>query len=80
MRKFRQLSLAVVLTLMLGISALAGTVETPPGTVETPPAPHSATATGIIRTSPSDAQSPTAATDPVVDIVLSLMQTALALC
>ena len=78
MRKLRQLSMAVVLTLMLGTFALAGTVETPPGTVETPP--HSATATGIIGTSPSDAQSLTAATDAVVDIVLSLMQTALTLC
>jgi hypothetical protein len=79
MRKFRQLSMAVVLTFALGTFALAGTVETPPGTVETPPAPHSATATGIIGTSPSDAQSLTAATDAVVDAALNLLQSVLSL-
>ncbi len=79
MRTFRKLSMAVVLTLMLGTYALAGTVETPPGTVETPPAPQSAPATGITDTPPSDAQSVPIAPGPVVDIVLNLLQGALAL-
>ena len=77
MRRLRQLSMAVVFALMLANGAFAGTIGTGP---EPPPPPPSATATGIIGTSPSDAQSQTAATDAVVDIVLSLMQTALALC
>jgi len=79
MRTFRKLSMAVVLTLMLGTYALAGTVETPPGTVETPPAPQSAPATGITDTPPSATQSAPTATDPVVNIVLNLLQGALSL-
>jgi hypothetical protein len=79
MGTFRKLSMAVVLTLMFGAYALAGTVETPPGTVETPPAPQSAPATGITDTPPCDAQSVPIATDPAVDIVLNLLQVALSL-
>ena len=77
MRNLRKLSMAVVLTLMLGTYALAGTIETPPGTIETPPAPQSATATGIIECPPSDAQPLAAPTDPVVDFAFSLMQSIL---
>ena len=79
MRTFRKLSMAVVLTLMLGLYAFAGTVETPPGTVETPPAPQSALATGITDTPPSATQSAPTATDPVVTIALNLLQGALSL-
>ena len=79
MRTFRKLSMAVVLTLMLGSYAFAGTVETPPGTVETPPAPQSALATGITDTPPIATQSAPIATDPVLNIVLNLLQGALSL-
>jgi len=79
MRTFRKLSMAVLLTLMLGSYAFAGTVETPPGTVETSPAPQSALATGITDTPPSATQSAPIATDPVVNIVLNLLQGALSL-
>lgn len=72
MRKLRQLSMAVVLTLMLANAAFAGTIGTGP---EPPPEPPSATAPGIIDTPPSDAQP--APTDPVVDIALNLLQSLL---
>ena len=79
MRNLRKLGMVVALTLMLGTYAFAGTVETPPGTVETPPAPQSALATGITDTPPSATQSAPIATDPVVNIVLNLLQGALSL-
>jgi len=78
MRKLRQLSLAVALTLTLGTYALAGIIETPPGTIETPPAPQapSATTTGTIETPPS-AQSVAASSSPVLDVALNLLQSVL---
>lgn len=78
MRRLRQLSMAVVLTLMLGTYALAGIIECPPAPAP-PPEPPSATATGTIETPPSGAQPVAPATDPVVDIVLNLMQSVLSL-
>ncbi len=69
MRKLRQLSLAVVLTLALSACALAGTIDTPP-------APSSVTATGTIDTPPS-AAAPVA--DPVVDVAFNLLLSALVL-
>jgi hypothetical protein len=78
MRRLRRLSMAVVLALMLGTYALAGTIETPPGTIETPPAPQ-ASATGTIETPPSAALPVALATDPVMDIALDLFQSALSL-
>jgi hypothetical protein len=77
MRRLRQLSMAVVLTLMLGTYALAGIIECPPAPAP-PPEPSSVTATGIIETPPS-AQPVAPATDPVVDVALNLMQTVLSL-
>ncbi len=74
MRRFRQLSMAVVLALMLANGAFAGSIGTPP---EPPPDPPSATATGITDTPPSGAQPVAAPTDPVVDVALNLMQTVL---
>jgi hypothetical protein len=68
--------MAVVLTLMLGTYALAGTIGTSP---EPPPEPPSATATGTIDTPPSAAQPGASATDPVVDIALNLLQSVLSL-
>jgi hypothetical protein len=76
MRKLRQLSMVVVFALMLGNGAFAGIIGTGPGP---PPAPPSATATGSIGTGPSDAQPEVAATDPVVDVALNLLQSALSL-
>ena len=75
MRKLRQLSMAVVLTFMLSTYALAGTIDTPPapGTIDTPPAPQ---ASGIIDTPPSATEGPT---DPVLDIALDLLLSALML-
>ena len=74
MRRFRQLSMAVLLTLMLASGAFAGTIGTGP---EPPPAPPSATATGIIGAPPSEAQPVAAPTDPVVDFAFNLMQSIL---
>ncbi len=76
MRRFRQLSMAVVLALMLANGAFAGSIGTGP---EPPPAPPSARATGTVDTLPSDAQPVPPASDPVVDIALSLLQGALSL-
>ncbi len=73
MRKLRQLSMAVVFTLALSASAFAGIIG---GGPEPPPAPPSATATGIIGTSPST-ESIAPATDPVVDVALNLLQSLL---
>ena len=78
MRRLRQLSMAVVLTLMLGTYALAGIIDTPPAPAP-PPEPSSVTATGTIETPPSGAQPVAAPTDPVVDIALNLLQGALSL-
>jgi hypothetical protein len=75
MRRLRQLSMAVLLALMLGAPALAGIIGGPP---EPAPPPPQATATGITDTPPS-AAALTPATDPVVDIALSLLQSALSL-
>lgn len=77
MRRLQQLSMAVVLTLMLGTYALAGIIECPPAPAP-PPEPSSVTATGIIETPPS-AQPVAAPTDPVVDVALNLMQSVLSL-
>ena len=75
MRKLRQLSMAVVLTLMLGTYALAGIIDTPP----VPPGPPPAAAMDGIDTPPSGEQLGAPATDPVVDIALNLLQGALSL-
>lgn len=76
MRRFRQLSMAVVLALMLANGAFAGSIGCPP---EPPPEPPSATEPGIIGTGPSDAQPEVVATDPIMDVALSLLQSALSL-
>jgi hypothetical protein len=74
MRKLRQLSMAVMLTLVLATCAFAGIIG---GGPEPPPAPPSATATGITDTPPSDAQPVAAPSDLVVDIALNLLQSVL---
>ena len=75
MRKLQQLSMAVVLTLMLGTYALAGIIDTPP----VPPGPPPPAAMESIDTPSSGEQLGAPATDPVVDIALSLLQGALSL-
>lgn len=77
MRKLRQLSIAIVLTLVLSASAFAGIIGGGPEPPPAPPEPPSATATGIIGTSPSAAQPVDMLTVPVVDIALNLMQSVL---
>lgn len=77
MRKLRQLSMAVVLTLALSASAFAGIIGTSPEAP--PPEPPSATATGITDTPPSGAQPEAPMTDPVVDVALDLIQSVLSL-
>ncbi len=74
MRKLRQLSIAVILTLVLSTYAFAGIIECPPAPQPEPP---SATTTGITDTPPSEAQLVAAPTDPVVDIALNLLQSVL---
>lgn len=77
MRKLRQLSIAVLLSLILGAPAFAGIVDCPPAPAPAPP--PSAMVTGIVDTPPGDAQPVTPATDPVVDVALNLLQVALSL-
>lgn len=55
MRTIRQLTLAVVLTLTLGTSALAGIIECPPAPAPPPPDNQ----TGIIETPPQSESAPT---------------------
>ena len=76
MRRLRQLSLAVFLTLTLGTYAFAGIIDTPPAPQPEPPP---ASATGVIGTVTGDEQSEAPATDPVADLVLDLMQSVLSL-
>jgi hypothetical protein len=78
MRTLRLLSMAILLTLMLGTGSLAGTIECPPAPAP-PPESQLATGTGIIGTSPSGAEPIVPATDPVVDVVLDLLQSVLSL-
>jgi hypothetical protein len=77
MRKLRLLSMAILLTLMLSTSGLAGIIETPPAPAP-PPEPQQASSTGITDTPPSAAPV-TPATDPVVDVALNLLQSVLSL-
>jgi hypothetical protein len=74
MRKLRQLIIAVLLALLLGAPALAGIVDCPPN----PAPPPSATTTGIVDT-PPDLQLVTPMNDPLVDVALNLLQSALSL-
>ena len=69
MRKLKQISLAVAIVLALSTGAMAGIIECPP-------AP--ATAPGIIDTPPS-AQSVDVPSNPVVNVALNLLQSALTL-
>ena len=78
MKKLRQLSMAVVLTLALSASALAGIIGTGPE-APPPPEPPSVTATGITDTPPNTVTAPVPTADPVVDIALALLQSALSL-
>ena len=71
MRRFRQLSMALVLALTLANGAFAGTIGTGP---EPPPEP--ASATGTIETPPTT-QLVAEPSDPVVDVALSLLQSVL---
>ena len=73
MRKLRQLSMALMLTLVLATCAFAGIIGTGP---EPPPEPASAPATGTIETPPTT-QSVAEPSDPVVDVALSLLQSVL---
>ncbi len=78
MRKLRQLSVAVVFTLALSVSAFAGIIgggpEPPPAPTEPPSA--TATATGTIETPPTT-QLVAEPSNPVVDVALSLLQSVL---
>jgi hypothetical protein len=78
MRTLRQLSMAILLTLMLGTCSLAGIIECPPAPAPPPEQPL-ATATGIIGTSPSGAEPIAPATDPVVGVALDVIQSVLSL-
>lgn len=70
MRRLKQFSLAVVLMFTLATGAMAGITEAPP---EPPPPPSApATTTGITDTPPS-AQTTSDATDPVIDLVLTML-------
>jgi hypothetical protein len=74
MRKLRQISMAVMLTVVLATCTFAGIIG---GGPEPPPEPPSATATGIIGTSAAAAQPVDTPPWPVVDIALNLLQSVL---
>ena len=76
MRKLRQLSMAVVFTLSLSMSAFAGIIGGGPEPPPPPAEPASATATGTIET-PPNTQSVAEPSNPVVDVALSLLQSVL---
>jgi hypothetical protein len=71
MRTLKRVSLAVVLALMLGTSAMAGIIECPPAPEPPPPSDQT---TGITDTPPSATQEPT---DPVVMGALEVLQSLL---
>jgi hypothetical protein len=74
MRKLRLLNMAVVLVLALGVPAFAGITDTPP---EPPPPPGaSVTATGITDTPPS-ARATSDASDSLIDLTLTVLQSVL---
>ena len=76
MKKLRQFSMAVVITLMLSLSAFAGIMETPaPLPNPSGTASSSMSTTGIMET-PRDQQD-SASTNPIVDVALSLLQSVL---
>jgi hypothetical protein len=70
MKQLKQLSLAVVLALVFGTSAMAGIITTPPAP---PPPPDSISATGITETPPS-AQATEEPSDPIVDLALTMLR------
>jgi len=83
MKNLKRLSAAVVLTFVLGVSAFAGDVQTPPcappdpGIMETPPcsaaplSPDGSTAPGDILTPPaSDAVDMLAVVDAAMNLLL----------
>ena len=74
MRRLRQLGMASVLALMLAPGAFAGII----GTVPEPPQPPPASAPETIE-APTSTQPGGLTTDPVVDLVLDLMQNVLSL-
>jgi hypothetical protein len=76
MTKLSKMSMAAVLAFMLAPSALAGITDTPP-VPGPPPEPPSATSTETPLI--SDAQPVATPNDPVLDIALDLMQSALSL-
>src|SRR5258708_13904638 len=73
MRKLRQLSMAVVFTLALSASAFAGIIGGGPDPPPAPPEPPSATATGLICTSPRPTPKDPPTT-PVLTFELHLLQ------
>lgn len=78
MRKLKQLSMAVALTLMLTTGAFAGIMET--GAPSPAPPPSAATAgiiqTGIIQT-PSDQQNSVGTSNAFAEVALNLLQSVL---
>lgn len=74
MKDLKRLSLAVVLAMLLAPTALAGITDTPPAP-QPPPEPPSATAPAPTDENTQDV--PLAVSDPLTDLALSLLQTAL---
>lgn len=70
MRKLRLLSMAVVLALTLAATGFAGITNTPP---EPQPVSEPVTATGITECPPSAQTTNDATTDPVIDLVLTML-------
>ena len=77
MKKLKQLNLAVVVSLVLSVSALAGEIEIGKSSTPPPPAPSSATTPGEIWI-PGEIQIG-APSDPITEVALNLLQTVLSI-
>jgi len=76
MTKLKQISLAAVLMFTLATGAVAGITECPPGAPPPPPAQPSQSAAGITDTPPS-AQTTSDASDSLIDLTLTALQSVL---
>lgn len=80
MKKLRQFCAAVILTVVLALSAFAGDMGFPGATNQVPPPPPETVATDTGDTTSGDEPSdPSATLDPVLEAALSLLQSILSL-
>lgn len=79
MKKLKQLSMAVVVTLMLGVPAFAGEIEIGKTSSPPPPADSSSTTTPGEIQIPGNTGAPTASSDSMTELAMNLLQTVLSI-